>query len=246
MKLAGKSIRWWRIAIWLLIVLALSGLVWPTRTKTSYGAVCAKCLQRMHGLEVKFGGILISNEQKMEKFHPSPDGGGGFTLGSMPAVDPKFYADITGHPCAHSFKRTGFCRSSGRGVGCGHFSEGTAFRPRLETLDVILRTFSRIPDRDLGAASLNVLDQIFPPNATAQEAHKLSYDFEGTVKNLETMTLLLSIVETPDEWRTALEHFENGFQGKAPLISDGAFIEARSHSVDPLVRRGCAAVAATK
>ena len=200
----------------------------------------------MHGLEVKRVGILISNAQTLERFRPDPYGGGGFTLGSMPAEDPKDYEDITGHSCVHNFKRAGFCRYSGSGVGCGHFSEGMAFRPRLEPLEAIFRTFDRIPDRDLGNASLAVLDRIFPPNATVQEAHKLSYDFDVTVKNLETMTLMLSIVETPEEWRATLEHFENGFQGEAPMISDAAFIESRSHSVDPLVRRGCAAVSVRK
>lgn len=235
-----------RTVIWLLAILAVGWLVWQNRTRTSYSAVCARCLQRMHGLEVKCGGISISDEQELERYRPLPDGGGGFILGSMPAVDPKDFEDITGHPCAHNFKRTGFCRYTNRGVGCGQFGEGIAFRPRLEPLEAIFRTFDRIPDRDLGKASLAVLDQIFPPNATVQEAHKLSYDFEGTVKNLETITLLLSIVETPDEWWTALEHFESGFQGEAPMISDAAFIELRSHSVDPLVRRGCAAVAFRK
>lgn len=243
MKPAGVLVRWSRIAIWLLAIFAVGWLVWQSRTRTSYGAVCARCLQRMHGLEVKCSGVTISNEQKLEKFRPAPEGGGGFVLGSMPAVDPKDYADITGHPCDHSFKRTGFCRYSGSGVGCGQFSEGTAFRLRLEVLETIPRAFNRIPDRDLGKASFGILDRIFPPDATVQEAHKLSYDFEGTVKNLETMALLLSIVETPEEWRMALDHFENGFQGEAPMISDTAFIESRSHSVDPLVRRGCAAVA---
>ncbi len=246
MKPAGSSIRWWRITIWLIAFLAIGGLLWATKTKTAYGATCSRCLQRMHGVEVKRAGILISNEQKLEKFHPSPDGGGGFTLGSMPPVNPKDYEDITGHPCAHSFKRTGYCRYTGRGVGCGQFSEGMAFRPRLEPLETISRAFERIPDRGLGKGSLAVLDRIFPPDATVQEAHKLSYDFETTAKKLETMTLLLSIVETADEWRKALDHFEGGFQGEPPLISDGAFIEARSHSINPLVRRGCAAVAATK
>lgn len=244
MKPAGNSIRWWRIAIWLIAILTVGGLAWSIRTKTSYGSVCVKCLQRMHGLEVKCCGIPISNEQKLERFRPAPEGGGGFILGSMPSVDPKNYADIAGYPCAHSFKRTGFCRYSSRGVGCGHFGEGIAFRPRLEVLEIILRTFSRIPDRDLGKGSLAVLDRIFPPDAMVKEAGKLSYDFTGTVKNLETMVLLLSIVETPDEWRRALDHFENGFQGEAPLIYDESFIESRSHSADPLVRRGCAAVTA--
>lgn len=27
-------------------------LIWQSRTRTSYGSVCALCLQRMHGLEV--------------------------------------------------------------------------------------------------------------------------------------------------------------------------------------------------
>ena len=127
MKPTRAPFRWSRIVIWLLAILAVGWLVWENRTRTSYGAVCARCLQRVHGLEVKCGGLTISNEQKLEKFRPDPEGGGGFILGTMPAVDPKIYTDITGHPCDHSFKRTGFCRYSGRGVGCGKSSEGTAF-----------------------------------------------------------------------------------------------------------------------
>lgn len=163
-------------------------------------------------------------------------------LGSMPQVDPKAYADITGQACTHVFKKTGFCRYRNGGVGCGSFGEGMAFRPRLEILEVIFRTYGRIPDGELGKASLAALDRIFPPDATVQEAGKLSYDFEGTAKNLNTMSLLLSVVETAEEWRSGVDYFEKGFQGEVPLISDPMFLESRAHSTDPLVRRGFAAI----
>jgi hypothetical protein len=127
-------------------------------------------------------------------------------------------------------------------VGCGQFAEGRAFRLRLEVLDAALRTFERIPERELGKAALAILDRIFPADATVREANRLSGDFKVSVRKPEAMTLLLSVVETPAEWRMALDHFEGGFQGDAPMISDAGFIESRARSADALVRRGCVAV----
>lgn len=185
----------------------------------------------------------MSDKLAMEKFRPRAGGGNSLLLGSMPAVDPTIYQKITGHPCSHDFKRTGFCRF-GRGViGCGHFGAGTAFRPRLEVLEVIFRTYGRIPDQELAKASLATLDRIFPPTVATQEAHKIAYDFEGAVKNLNTVSLLLSVVETPEEWRATTSHFENGFQGDPPFIFDPEFIRKRMESKDPLVRQGCVAAA---
>lgn len=164
-------------------------------------------------------------------------------LGSMPAVDPAIYQKFTGHPCAHDFKRTGFCRFGRGAIGCGHFGEGMAVRPRLEVLEVIFRTYGRVPDQELAKASLATLDRIFPPTSTTQEAHKIAYDFKGAAKNLGTMSLVLSVVETPAEWRAATSHFENGFQGDPPFITDPEFIRRRMESKDPLVRQGCVAAA---
>ena len=206
-----------------------------------YGATCTRCLQRQKGLETWLLGARVWHTEKL-----APPLWVGYDPDDppLPAVAPKIYEEIFGQPCDHLFKREGFGREQHSflmsSIGCGQYPDGIAFSPRANFIEALYRLHKRVKNPPFARATYAVLDQLFPPNTSITAALDLHHEAMWPTSYLAQATAILNLIDSEAEWKTALDFFNNSFNGPAPFISDAEFLNQRLTSSDPVLRRGSA------
>ena len=208
------------------------------RTGTSYTAICARCLQHVHGMEKSVFGFRYSKKEV-----PTQASGGLMSpdvFGSpIAAIDPQLYQEIVGTPCKHAFKRGGFCRYSGGMVGCGSYGEGQQYEYRNALVETLYRAYLRIPDKAIARENFELIDQLLPIGPPgSRERPVFQHPYEAEARPNEPLSILLrgvGLVDTADEWRKALDAVRAGGR-PLDLLQDHAIVSSRLGHPDLHVR----------
>jgi hypothetical protein len=219
---------------WLGAVAALFIIGQCTATRTSYSAICARCLQHISGYERTFFGINISRRERMVQGHGglmSPDIFGP----PISPCDPKLYHEITGKSCDHAYMRSGFCRYTWGMVGCGSYGGAERYRFRNSLVDRVYGAYLRIKDKDLALDTMTLLDGRYPIASGKVRAETIFYEPppKGNAAPQEPLSLLhdgLGIVTTGDEWRALLAAVRGGSEFSMTTDLQGLIVRLEDES----------------
>jgi hypothetical protein len=177
-----------------LFLFLILGLITSSFKTYDYGLECTHCLREYHVVEKSCLGITYLKTQTLQ----------------FAGYDHEF-EEITGKPCEHIYRTSGFGRQTyapfflGSVEGDGITSEGVIFRYRREALKQAFVLYQRIPNKELALQTFAVIDECLPASATV----KGMYDpIHPAAKNWGYPLLLannLESVQSETEWKTALE-----------------------------------------
>jgi hypothetical protein len=226
----------------LLAILLVVLLFKSSRTTLSYSATCLACLQEVGGVEKSVLGITYSHMEKQRRRER-----GGFisyTDGIRIApIDPRVYQEIAGHPCKHTFVRTGFCRYRSGSIGCGHFG-GQRHEFRKELMVNLYRGYVRVPDQSLARETLAMIDRFYPISPAKNPASTglrppIEVSFQVDSLPNEPLSILyrgLAMISNAAEWRQVLDAANAG-DGSLKLLVDPVIMARRLDNPDPGIRR---------
>lgn len=224
--------------VFLLLVILLFK---SSRTTLSYSATCLACLQETGGVEKSVFGITYS---RIEKQRQSERGGSiSYIDGTRIApIDPKLYQEIAGHPCEHTFVRSGFCRYRSGSIGCGLFG-GQRHEFRKELMVNLYRGYVRVHDPALARETLAMIDRLYPISAAKKPASSgasppIGVSFQVDWLPNEPLGILyrgLTLMSNADEWRQVLDAANAG-DGSLKLLVDPVIIARRLDNPDPGIR----------
>jgi hypothetical protein len=223
-------------SIFAILVVAYAGV--SSRATLSYSATCPRCLQHAGGVEKSIFGVVY--HRKEVKRQASGGLGGPDVFGPpVSPVDPHLYDEIAGHACDHVFIRGGFCRYSGRGVGCGVSGKAREYEFRHGLVENLYRAYLRVPDKPLARETSELIDQLFPVSSGAGvPPPPMRHIFEAEAKPNEPLSILfrgLGLVSSAEEWRQVLNAARAG-DGSLELLKNRDLLISRLDSPDPAVR----------
>lgn len=180
------------IIICLLLLLLVVNFGWSSY---DYSLQCTKCLADKHVVENCFLGVTYSSSTKDRD----------------PAKD---YQRIFGRPCEHLFHKGGFGRSTAGGVSCGMTSEGIIFSARNSAALAVYAAEERLRDMNLALETFGFIDTRVSPDIKMEHWRRLP---ENVLPGLFTLSSLLPLAETTEEWRTILHAAQDDFRDVSSL-----------------------------
>ena len=151
-----------------------------------YGLQCTRCLREYHVVQLRLWQIPFY-QTKTVQF-------AGYDLES-----------ITGKPCEHIYRRTGFGESWALGlIGDGMTGEGSFFRMRSYALRDAFKTYQQFPDKELMRKTLNFIDACLPPDASVQDRKTYPNQIY-----LMFLSRSLTDVRSAQDWKAALADIQS-------------------------------------
>lgn len=241
--------KWWsivlRVLVWGGLAAVVGQIVISTKQSLSYSSVCTRCLATRSGVERSFLGIPYEDKHQgilfryatAEKPHLAKFSEGRQTI----------YEQIHGKTCEHDFVRMGRCRYRAGSIGCNLFGSEEV-SSRNEVVLGAFKAFERIGDKELAAASCQLIEREFPlkipPRTGGQNLIKDSEEERERYRRMILLGELLGLVRNREDWATVLDFGKGGFQGDPPLLKDLVGLTERLRSDDPTVRRAAASALA--
>ncbi|MGH8046078.1 MAG: HEAT repeat domain-containing protein [Chthoniobacterales bacterium] len=213
--------------------------VWPFfAVSEHYSGVCVRCLQRVSGVDKSFFAIPYYHREwldsaRVDLMSPAIFGS------SLPTIGADTYGEIFGKACAHQIVRTGFCRYGGGVVGCGSYGGSQDYELRLALVQQLYVTFRRLPNRELGQQTYELIDRLYPFVPGEKRVDRPMHSpMEADFLPNEPLSILLrglALANSEHDWRTVLEATRQG-NGQLELLNSRDILTASLRNEDPGVR----------
>jgi hypothetical protein len=128
------------------------------------------------------------------------------------------YERLFGRPCKHVFRRVGFARNTHLLLGmvtvCGVTSEGVMLHGRMEAVQALYRLDLRLPNQELAAKTLALIDRLVAPDA---QGNDLRHALRRSGDTLLELAQRLDRVQTVEQWQDVLRCAQENFRHSPEL-----------------------------